>query len=112
MFMLCLVSTGDPLTEGGGDSAIGTSTNSAGLYHENARAHDRQLASKFRVSWTIGRTHCPMIIMLILQKERGVAANVLYTYVGPTYLDFVVAIIRYRYYFQINTSMYSHNDTH
>ena len=54
---------------------------------------------------TIEGTHCPMIIMLIPQKKRGVAANVLYTYVGPTYVYCVVAIIRYWYSFQINRLM-------
>ena len=58
-----------------------------------------------QLSGTIEGTHCPMIIMLIPQKKQGVAANVLYTYVGPTYVDFVVAIIRYRYYFQINITI-------
>ena len=46
-----------------------------------------------------------MIIMLITKKKRGVVANFLYTYIGPTYVDFVVAIIRHRYYFQINMVM-------
>ena len=55
-----------------------------------------------QVSGTIEGTHCPMIIILIPQKKRGVAVNCLHTYVGPTYVDFVVATIRYRYYFQIN----------
>ena len=33
------------------------------------------------------------------------AVNVSYPYVGPTYINLVVAIIRYWYYFQINMAM-------
>ena len=39
------------------------------------------------------------------RNAHSVAANLSYTYVRPTYVDFVVAIIRYRYYFQINITI-------
>ena len=39
--------------------------------------------------------------MLIPQKKWGVTANISYTYIGPTYVDLVVAGITTLYYFGI-----------
>ena len=49
--------------------------------------------------------YCTLIILLIPQKKQGVAANILYPYVGPIYLNVVVVIIENWYYFQINMSV-------
>ena len=40
-----------------------------------------------------------------ISKKQGVAANILYPYVGPTYIHVGVVIIRNRYYFGINVEM-------
>jgi hypothetical protein len=40
------------------------------------------------------------------EKKQGVAANVLYSYIGLTYVNVVMTIIRNQYYFGINISVY------
>ena len=47
-----------------------------------------------------------MIIRFVPQEKRGVTANVLYLYIGSTYVNVWVAIIRNWYYFGINMSVY------
>ena len=40
--------------------------------------------------------------MLISPKKQGMTANVSYPYIGPTYVNAVVTINRYQYYFGIS----------
>ena len=55
---------------------------------------------------TQDRTYCTRIIIDIPQKKQGVAATLAYLYVGPTYVNVVVAKILHRYYFTINMPVY------
>ena len=54
---------------------------------------------------TQDRTYCTRIIIDIPQKKQGVAATLAYPYVGPTYVNVVVAKILHRYYFTINITV-------
>ena len=75
-------------------------------YYKNVPACASTLAKNGRINRTIGRTYCPIIIMHIPQKKRGVAANLLYPYVGLTYINVVVAINGHRSDFKINMLMF------
>ena len=57
-------------------------------------------------SRTVGRTYCTKTIIHISQNKRGVAATLVYTYVGLKYVNNVVATIVHRYYFMINIAMF------
>ena len=50
----------------------------------------------------MGRTHCPIIIMHVSQKKRGVTPKFSYTYVGLPYVNIVVAKNGHRSDFKIN----------
>ena len=47
-----------------------------------------------------------LLVYTHTSKKRGVAANFSYTYVGPTHVNVVVAILRYWYYFQISIDVF------
>ena len=84
---------------------IVASSNSAAWYYDMVPAYDNTLASKYRKRGTVVGTYCTLITMLIPRKQIGVVANLSHPYVRPTNVNFVVAIFRYRYYFQMNMVM-------
>jgi len=55
----------------------------------------------------MGRTYCPIIIMHVSHKKRGVVPKFSYTYVGLPYVNIVVAINGHWSDFKINMSVYS-----